>query len=1149
MRIREGRRTCSPTDLANFLACRHKTILDLAEESGDVRAPAWVDPLADTLRRRGEAHERQYVEALRASGRAVTDLSAEREHGRAAALAATRRAMETGADVIVQAALGNDAWFGYADVLARVDGPSALGVWSYEVHDTKLARETRGGAILQLCVYTELVEEAQGRRPDAFRVVTPAGTDVFRTSDFAAYYRTVKARLLRQLSDRTACAAGLDVVPSPTEHCEICRWWPRCNAERRRVDHVSFVANLGRTQEGELNRHGVATLAALAHTPVPLTFKPSRGAKATYESLREQARLQLAQREAKQPTFELLPLEPGFGLAALPEPSPGDLFLDLESARFARDGGREYLFGLGSLDTSGRWQYRATWAFDDQEEAAVFEAAIDAIRAALIRDPNAHVYHFAPYEPSAFKRLMGRHGTRVVELDELLRGDRFVDLLAIVRRAVRAGVESYSIKQLEPFYHFVRDVELGHAGDQRRLVEQALEDGDSTAVGPAVRAAVEGDNQDDCRSTLELRVWLEQLRAAEVASGVDIARPAPVSGEASAKVKDRQARVDALRAKLLARRTGAPPDEAEALRLLAYLIDWHDREDKVAWWEYFRLRELSEDDLLDEPMAVAGLQFVERLGAVAHARTGKPTTAVMDRFRYPPQEVEIRAEAELKRPLDGRKFGEVIAVDRAARTIDVKRTSGLAEVQPTSAFVYKYISSDVLSAAIGRIAEVVAAQGFEGAVGSRAAIDLLRRRAPRVTAGDLHTVPQGVAESTTAFAVRIVVDLDESVLPIQGPPGSGKTRVGGRMIAELIRRGRRVGVTGTSHKVIQNLLAAVREAADETGLTVRLGHKWGDADQAIVDFVEFDDNAAPLDALRANQIDVLGGTPFLWARPEYARAVDVLFVDEAGQMSLANAVAVSQAASSLVLLGDPRQLEQPQKGSHPDGVGVSVLGHVLGDQATMPLDRGLFLPTTWRLAPPICRATSELFYEGKLSSEAGVERIRLSGAGRFDGAGVWVVDVAHEGNRNASDEEAEAVVRLVDEIRGPGATWIDANGAGHPIVDADILVVTPYNAHVNRIDDRLRATRRSIRVGTVDRFQGQEAPVVIYAMATSSPDEAPRGLEFLYSANRLNVATSRARAAAIIVASPRLFEPECQTPRQMQLANALCRFRELAGRS
>jgi uncharacterized protein len=366
------------------------------------------------------------------------------------------------------------------------------------------------------------------------------------------------------------------------------------------------------------------------------------------------------------------------------------------------------------------------------------------------------------------------------------------------------------------------------------------------------------------------------------------------------------------------------------------------------------------------------------------------------------------------------------------------------------------------------------------------------------------------------------------------------------MIVELIRQGRRVGVTATSHKVIRNLLDAALSAAAEAGVPLKAGHKVSEIDATSAIVREFDDNGSPLAALHANQIHLLGGTAYLWARPEYAAAVDVLFVDEAGQMSLANALAVSHAARSLVLLGDPRQLEQPQKGSHPDGVGVSALDHILGEHATMPADRGLFLPETWRLAPPICRATSELFYEGKLSPAAGVERVCLSGVGRFDGAGLWIVPVEHEGNRNASDEEVEAVVALVDEILVPGARWTDAAGGEHPLADQDVLVVAPYNAHVNRVDDRLRAGGRAIRVGTVDKFQGQEAPVVIYTMATSSPDEAPRGLEFLYSANRLNVATSRAKAAAIIVASPKLFAPECRTPRQMGLANALCRLKELS---
>jgi uncharacterized protein len=279
------------------------------------------------------------------------------------------------------------------------------------------------------------------------------------------------------------------------------------------------------------------------------------------------------------------------------------------------------------------------------------------------------------------------------------------------------------------------------------------------------------------------------------------------------------------------------------------------------------------------------------------------------------------------------------------------------------------------------------------------------------------------------------------------------------------------------------------------------------------------------------------------ARPEFANSVDVLFVDEAGQMSLANTLAVSRAAQSIVLLGDPQQLDQPQKGSHPDGVNLSALQHMLGDHKTMPIDRGLFLPITWRLAPSICAFTSEVFYEGRLESKPGLENQGLTGIGEFDGSGLWVVEVDHDGNRNSAMEEVVAVADLVARLTARGARWIDEDNKEKLITGDDILVVSPYNAQVSRLAERLAST--GARVGTVDKFQGQEAPVVIYSMATSRPEDAPRGMEFLYSLNRLNVATSRAKCAVFLVASPRLFDPECHTPRQMKLANALCRYREM----
>lgn len=1152
MRVRSGRLTSSPTDLANFLACRHKTELDLLAACGRIARPTWEDPLVDVLRQRGLEHERAYVNSLRAEGVRVIDLSRDDSVRIAdeAAGALTTAAMREGADVIVQAPIVGDGWFGYADVLRKVRGDSAVGGWHYEARDTKLSRETRGGTILQLCVYTHVIGDLQGRVPEHLRVVTPASVESYRVDDFAAFYRQLVGEYRAFVGVRLGGDEPTE-YPQPNDHCEVCRWWDVCNKRRRQDDHLSFVAGLGRSHQVEFESRHLDTLERLALAPA-IAFKPKRGSRDTCERLRNQARVQKEQRDQHRPVHELLdPGESGFGLRLLPTPSPGDLFLDFEGDPFARAGGREYLVGLGRVGSGGTFENLVRWAFSDAEERALFEWLIDELQAAITANPGAHIYHYAPYEPSAIKRLMTRYATREMDVDDLLRNERFVDLLAVVRRSLRAGVESYSIKKLEPFYGFTREVELQRAGDQRRVVEIALETGDVDGLSTESRRAVEGYNRDDCRSTLELRQWLEGLRSDLVASGVDVPRPGGGGEVEEPPVKDRDRLVAEVRARLLARIAGDVPVTVEerATHLLAYLIDWHRREDKVGWWEYFRLCGLTLDELEDEPAAVVNLEFVARIDEKRHKTTGRPTGAVTDRYHYPPQEFEIRRGLELKCQ-DRTRFGRVVAVDRKHRTIDVEKTKKTAEVHPTAAFVHDHVPTDVLADALMRMGESVAASTMEGdgpfLVGRR----LLLGRLPRVGDDDLQGARRADDESQTDLAVRVVSGLTGSVLPVQGPPGTGKTFTGARMICDLVRQGRKVGITATGHKVIRNLLDAVAGEAQRQQLRVGLGHKAGkdEGDGGDDSIISYGDNETPLAALSAGQVDVVGGTPWLWAREDYASAVDVLFVDEAGQMSLANVLAVSQAADSLVLLGDPQQLEQPQRGGHPDGVGVSALEHVLAGHKTMPPDRGIFLPVTWRLAPAICAFTSEVFYEGRLEPRVESSVRRLAGTSRFNGAGLRVVEAAHDHCRNASDEEVDVVSAIVDELLAPGATWIDRDDNGgqvaRPMTPGDILVVAPYNAHVARLVDRLEA--RGVSAGTVDRFQGQEAPVVIYSMATSRPEDAPRGLEFLYNANRLNVATSRAKGLCILVASPRLFEPECRTPRQMQLANALCRYREMA---
>ncbi len=388
-------------------------------------------------------------------------------------------------------------------------------------------------------------------------------------------------------------------------------------------------------------------------------------------------------------------------------------------------------------------------------------------------------------------------------------------------------------------------------------------------------------------------------------------------------------------------------------------------------------------------------------------------------------------------------------------------------------------------------------------------------------------------------AIRLAKDLDCSVLPIQGPPGAGKTYLGSHMIAALAADGHKVGVTAVSHKVITNLLEAVVENCN-SGVTV--AQKPRDATDVLPDGINVLKNTdAAVAAVESRS--VVGGTAWLWASEAMEDQLDYLFIDEAGQMSLAIALAAGRAAKNIVLLGDPQQLEQPQQGTHPEGAEIAALNHLLNGRQTIPKDRGLFIDQTWRLNPAICEFTSEQFYEGRLSSRSGLECQVIKGSPDFPECGLSYVPVQHEGNQNQSVEEVEAIVAIFAQLLDGNHTWINHKSEQHALTLEDILIVAPYNAQVATLQNRLPP---GARVGTVDKFQGQEAAIVIYSMTSSSAEDAPRGMSFLYSPNRLNVATSRARCLVILVGCSKLFQPECATPEQMQLANAFCRYLELA---
>jgi uncharacterized protein len=1126
----------SGSDLSNHLACRHLTSLELQVAQGERTAPDWAAPDLKVIQELGLRHETAYLAHLSAQGLVVENLGCIDHKEEERLLAETLGLMERGAQVIAQGALSDGEWFGRPDVLRRVEKPSKRWAWSYEVADTKLARETKATTILQLSLYSDLVAKIQGTVPEFLWVVPPGegyAGEKYPVLEYAAYYRHVRKRLLKAVGED----ADKGTYPEPVEHCNVCRWFKECDQRRRDDDHLSLVAGIRRQQRDQFEVWNAETMAKLAELPIPMKERPKHGSKTGYERVREQARVQVEGRTEKKLKHDLLlPVVEGMGFCRLPEPSADDMFVDLEGDPFVGENGLQYLFGFAVHDVPGELKYEKRWAFNREEEKKGFEWLVDEIMQRRATNPKVHVYHFGAYEPAALKRLMGMYAIREDEIDRMLRAGVLVDLHQAFKQGVRASVEEYSLKKIEAFYGFVRKTPPEESRAAMRYIEHRLELGWGDAEPPEkFRQAMEGYNGEDCVSTARLRDWLEWEREKLVTSGIEVRRLPEKSGEPSEKLKDKLDRVAALTEALSAEIPADPAartEEQAARWLLAQLLSWHRREDKRAWQDGYRYAEMNDEDLLDERVGLTRMSFVERVESGRQVPT--------DRYSFEPQRSNVRAGKELY--FGDEKFGEVVRIDQAKGVVDIKKTKKTAEVHPPTVYMWSSpLPTDSQAGALHRIGAWAAENGVDAEGPYRAGRDLLLRRPPRLINGE--KLQQLASETAVNTANRIVLALEDSVFAIQGPPGSGKTYTGARMICELVKRGKKIGVTALSHKVIRKLLDDVVTAAHEMNLEgVRCLDRDNEGEESEGVAVAREDNQEAWEALSTGKANVVGGTSWLWSPEKAFESVDVLFIDEAGQMSLADVLAVSQAAKKLVLLGDPQQLERPTKGSHPDGAEKSALEHLLNGRKTIAADLGFLLPETWRLHPRVCKYTSEFFYDEKLSSHP-ISRSRvLEGHKWLGGAGLWIVPVEHEGNRNSSAEEVEAVARIVEGLLKPKVKWFYSAGNSRRLKEDDILIVAPYNAQVADLKARLP----QMRIGTVDKFQGQEAPVVIYSLTTSSPEDAPRGMEFLYSLNRLNVATSRAMTTVILVGSPKLFEPECRTPRQMQLANAFCGYLEMA---
>lgn len=1125
----DGRFIYSASDLNNALECEHLTELEAMAARRELIRPEPSDTAA-LLARKGDEHEaRQLVRYREQYGNAVVAFPA--ESGRTlAALAASQdrtiAAMDAGAPFIYQATFFDGAFLGRTDFLRRVERPCARWPWSYEVIDAKLALTPKPYYLVQLAHYSAHLATIQGSPPQAMHVLLGSGAErAFRVDDFAAYERHLRARFLAKMATGPNATYPLEVA-----HCEICRWHDRCAQQRLRDDHLSLVARIRRDQIRRLESAGITTMTQLASGPRPFGMD-----ERTFANLQGQAALQVAGRRERRYVYELLDAEEGTGFELLPQSDPGDLFFDIEGdPLYAPERGLEYLFGFYSPGDGG---YVSFWARSATHERAAFEAAIDFIRAQRERYPGMHVYHYASYETSALRRLMGFYGTRERELDDLLRGQTFIDLFAVVRQTLRISQPSYSLKKLEPYYGMQRATDVRRGDDSIVMFETWLAGGNEEIL-----ADIERYNADDCRSTHLLREWLLERRA-EYQSRCERtltwreteAIPPPEDGARSELAAQL---LDGIVAPGSLRELRASDDTSRAKWLLGHLLDYHAREAKPVYWKYYDRVE-NVDRLLEfDHEALGGLRLREDVPPYKAAPRDRNLVYT---YTFPDQLHNLGTDKPYCPHTQG-PAGTIVLLDDDRNEVRIKLSASIRPDRLRALIPGKPLATNEQRDALSRIAQAYRDGTLERA--HAATLSLLLAWRPRTRTPRERMQPEAVdARSIGA----LIADLDESHLAIQGPPGSGKSTLAATVIAELLAAGKRVGIVAGGHKAIHNLLHKIETHAAHMGRCFRGLQKYSsttEGSQYLSDDATSWIEATPDSGAFESEHDLAAGTSWLFTRPAMTGRYDYLFIDEAGQMSLADALACSVAARNVVLLGDPLQLKSVSQGSHPPGTDLSILQHLLGADETIDPRDGIFLDRSYRMAPPICAFISHAVYEDRLLAAPSCARNRVDAPG-WQGSGLRFLGIAHDGNTRSSDQEARAVAEAArDLLRGTVTIGENAPRAMDP---ADLIVVSPYNAQRKLIRKRLEeAGLAHIRVGTVDKFQGQEAAVVLYSMATSNDGTLPRDLEFLFERNRLNVAISRAQCLSILVCSPELLSVRCSTPEQMALVNLLCAFVEQA---
>jgi uncharacterized protein len=886
------------------------------------------------------------------------------------------------------------------------------------------------------------------------------------------------------------------------------------------------VAGINRSQIEKLKLAGIDTMNKLASTKD--SERPAEITVTTFEKLRTQASLQNEYKQTGIFTHLVLP-DPE--IAVLPPASPNDIFFDMEGfPYFPEEGGLEYLFGSSHRDG----KFVAFFAHDRAQEKKALKEFIAFVTERLDQDKSAHIYHYASYEVTALTRLAARHGILEKEVSELVSSGRMIDLYKVVKGSIMVSQPSYSIKKLEAFYEFARKSKVLDAGssiDEYDYYRQLVELNDPKAK--EVLQQITDYNEDDCVSTMGLYNWLSSLEGAHTryqefqrakdikkareAKRQDLREDSPESQRAKKAERDLERliqKTSALQAKVDNWNWGKSLQadyRAKIWLALTHSMLYYNREDVIRWRDWGIRKDATFEALHRDRKALV----VQ--GCITNQTTTDffgvdPETKIKIVYQYQlesgqtcflKKDQKLFVRFSLGANQQDTDYGRVISIVGDLVEFEREATHENMSLEPNAIFENEWIPLGNKPETVGQVVQELAASwgspDQEPDI-KHPAMDLLMRKKPRLR--ELTSLPEVTGDDYLSAITEAVNDLDHSVLAIQGPPGSGKTYLGSRVIKQLVDQGKKVGVVANSHSAIENLMWACLEAGVAPDAMAK---KSQTGDKTAKGWTTPSTNQVLGKWLAGQNGLVMGGTSWNFCAKEVLEhRFDYIFVDEAAQFSLVDAISVTANTKNLVLLGDPQQLTQVVQAVHPGGVDNSALGHYMGDSQILEPESGYFVDITRRMHPRVNAPVSWLSYKNKLHSHPDTDRNQVPGLE----PGLITVSIEHVGNSSSSMEEANKVVEI-------------AKQQSAVLGVSELLIVAPYNAQVDLIRQQLdQAGLQEVAVGTVDKFQGREAMVVIVSLAASTAADAPRGLEFILDRNRLNVAVSRAKANCFLVYSP-----------------------------